>query len=63
MNNKKQELQRKIEFLQKKLGELHEEYPCNNQSSFLLDELDFYKAELLKIEVREHYANMNHEND
>ena len=65
MTNKRKALEEKLSYLEKKLRSLGGEelsFPTQ-QSSFLIEEIDYYKTELLKIEVQEHCKLIDDENN
>jgi hypothetical protein len=61
MTNKKEILEEKLSFLYEKLEELKEVSPAEHQLHFLLNEIDYHRAELLKMEVREYYEVIENE--
>jgi hypothetical protein len=63
MTNKREIVEEKLSFLYEKLEELKEVSPAEHQVSFLLNEIDYYRAELLKMEVREYYEIIENEDD
>lgn len=63
MTNKREIVEEKLSFLYEKLKELEEVSPAHHQFSFLMEEIDYYNAELLKIEVREYYEIIDDENN
>jgi len=63
MTNKREIVEEKLSFLYEKLQELKEVSPAEHQVSFLLYEIDYYRAELLKMEVREYYEIIENEDD
>jgi hypothetical protein len=56
-------VEEKLYFLYEKLEELKEVSPAHHQVGFLMEEIDYYRAELLKIEVREYYDLIENEDD
>ena len=65
MTNKRKAMKEKLSYLEEKFKSLGEEelsFPTQ-QSNFLIEEMDYYKTELLKIEVQEHYKLIDHENN
>jgi len=63
MTNKREIVEEKLSFLYENLEELKEVSPAEHQVSFLLNEIDYYRAELLKMEVREYYEIIENEDD
>jgi hypothetical protein len=63
MTNKREVLEEKLSYLYEKLEELKDISPAEHQIGFLLNEIDYYRAELLKIEVRQYYEIIEDEND
>lgn len=63
MKNKKRLLENKISLLEQKRYELEDVYQSSHQRNLILDEIDYYKAELLKIELKEEYAMIENEDD
>jgi hypothetical protein len=63
MTNKKEILEDKLSFLYEKLEELKDISPAEHQIGFLLNEIDYYRAELLKMEVREYYEILEDEDN
>ena len=63
MTNKREIVEEKLSFLYEKLEELKEVSPAHHQVGFLMEEIDYYRAELLKVEVREYYDLIENEDD
>jgi hypothetical protein len=63
MTNKREILEEKLSFLYEKLEELKDISSAEHQITFLLNEIDYYRAELLKIEVREYYEILEDEDN
>lgn len=63
MKNKKQTLENKISLLEQKRYELEDVYQSSHQRNLILDEIDYYKAELLKIELKEEYRMIESEDN
>lgn len=62
MKSKKEKVEQKLSFLYDRLEDLQEVCPTEKQVSFLMNEIDYYRTELLKIEVQEHYTLIEDEN-
>jgi hypothetical protein len=62
MTNKRKTLEHKISFLCEKLEELQEDVLPDKQTHFLMSEVDYYRTELLKLEVQEYYDRIDNEN-
>ena len=62
MTNKRKILEQKISFLCEKLEELQEDALPDKQTHFLMNEIDYYRTELLKVEVQEYYNRIDNEN-
>ena len=60
MMNNKQIVEHKLEFLCDKL-EYITDFHTENQVSFLLKEIDYWRTELLKIETEEHFKELENE--
>ena len=60
MMNNKQIIEHKLEFLLNKL-EYITDFHNENQVSFLLKEIDYWRTELLKIETEEHFKELKDE--
>lgn len=63
MKNNKKILEKKLLFLERKRFELEDVYPSSNQINVLLSEIDYCRAELLKIELQEEYILIEDENN
>lgn len=63
MTNKKSQIEQKLSFLYERLEELEENSPTESQLSFLMNEIDYYRTELLKIQVKEYYEIIENENN
>jgi nitrate/nitrite-specific signal transduction histidine kinase len=63
MTNKKPQIEQKLSFLYERLQELEENSPTESQLSFLMNEIDYYRTELLKIQVKEYYEIIENENN
>lgn len=63
MTNKREIVEEKLSFLHEKLEELKEVSPAHHQVGFLMEEIDYCRAEILKIEVKEYYELIDNEND
>jgi hypothetical protein len=63
MTNKRKIVEQKISFLCEKLAELQEDALPDKQTHFLMDEIDYFRTELLKLEVQEYYAGIDNENN
>ena len=55
MTNKREQVEQKLSFLYEKLEELEEVCLTDKQTNFLMNEIDYYRTELLKLEVQEYY--------
>jgi hypothetical protein len=62
MTNKRNQIEQKLSFLYEKLEEFDEPCLTDNQTNFLMNEIDYYRTELLKLEVQEYYDNIENEN-
>ena len=63
MTNKRKKVEQKLSFLYEKLEELEEGSLTNKQTNFLMDEIDYYRTELLKLEVQEYYELIKNEDN
>lgn len=63
MMNKRKQIEQKLSFLYEKLDELEEPSLVDSQTNFLMNEIDHYRTELLKLEVQEYYENINNEDN
>jgi hypothetical protein len=63
MTKKKNQVEQKLSFLYEKLEELEEVSATDNQSIFLMNEIDYYRTELLKLEVQEYYELIENEDN
>lgn len=60
---KKEIIEQKLCFLYEKIEYLDDASFTDKQITFLMEEIDFYRAELLKIQVNEYYEVIENEND
>lgn len=63
MKNKREIVECKLQFLYQRLEELDQTLPNKNQADFLLNEIDYYQTELLKLETAEYYQLINDEDN
>jgi hypothetical protein len=63
MTNKREQIEQKLSFLYERLEELEEVSIMDKQTNFLINEIDYYRTELLKIEVQEYYEIIENENN
>lgn len=63
MTNKRKQIEQKLSFLYEKLEGLEEVSLTDKQTNFLMDEIDYYRTELLKLEVQEYYEYINNEDN
>jgi len=63
MTSKKEQVEQKLSFLYEKLEELEEVSSTDKQTNFLMNEIDYYRTELLKLEVQEYYEHIDNENN
>ena len=63
MTIKRKQVEQKLSFLYEKLEELEEVSLTDKQTNFLMDEIDYYRTELLKLEVQEYYELINNEDN
>jgi hypothetical protein len=63
MTNKRKIVEQKISFLCDKLAELQEDALPDKQTHFLMNEIDYFRTELLKLEVQEYYQVIDNENN
>ena len=61
MTNKREQVEQKLSFLYEKLEGLEEMSLTDNQTNFLMNEIDHYRTELLKLEVQEYYELIENE--
>ena len=61
-NNKVQILQKKLEFLYNKLEETTETHN-QKQVDFLIQEIDYYQTEVLKLETYQYYKEIDNDQD
>jgi hypothetical protein len=61
MTNKREQIEQKLSFLYERLEELEEVSVTDKQTNFLINEIDYYRTELLKIEVQEYYEIIENE--
>jgi hypothetical protein len=63
MTNKRDQVERKLSFLYEKLEGFDEPCLTDKQTNFLMNEIDFYRTELLKMEVKEYYEIIENEDN
>ena len=63
MTNKRNQVEQKLSFLYEKLEELGEVSLTDQQTNFLMNEIDYYRTELLKLEVQEYYEIIENEDN
>ena len=63
MTNKRDKVERKLSFLYEKLEGFYEPCLTDKQTNFLMNEIDFYITELLKMEVKEYYEIIENEDN
>lgn len=61
MTNKREQVEQKLSFLYEKLEDLEEVSLTDKQTNFLMNEIDYYRTELLKLEVQEYYDLIENE--
>jgi hypothetical protein len=61
-NNKEQILQKKLEFLYNKLEKITENHN-QKQVDFLIQEIDYYQTEVLKLETYQYYKEIDNDQD
>jgi hypothetical protein len=57
-NNKEHLIQIKLEYLYERLDDIEEQYN-SSQMDFILQEIDYYKTELLKLEIENFYRSLD----
>jgi hypothetical protein len=57
-NNKEHLIQIKLEYLYERLDDIEEQYN-SSQMDFILQEIDYYKTELLKLETENFYRSLD----
>ena len=57
-NNKEHLIQLKLEYLYDKLENIVDQY-SNSQMDFILQEIDYHKTELLKLETEKFYRGLD----
>ena len=60
---KKQNIERKLEYLYERLGGLEDFISTSVQIRYLENEIDYYRTELLKIEIEEHFKSIDDEDN
>lgn len=64
MTNKRNQVEQKLSFLYEKLEGLGEVVSLTDkQTTFLMKEIDYYRTELLKLEVQEYYEIIENEDN
>ena len=63
MTNKRKQVEQKLSFLYEKLEGLEEVSLTDKQTNFLMNEIDYYRTELLKLEVQEYYDLIENEDN
>jgi hypothetical protein len=63
MTIKRKQVEQKLSFLYEKLEGLEEVSLTDKQTNFLMDEIDYYRTELLKLEVQEYYELIKNEDN
>jgi hypothetical protein len=63
MTNKREQVERKLSFLYEKLEGFDEPCLTGKQTNFLMNEIDYYRTELLKLEVQEYYELIENEDN
>jgi hypothetical protein len=58
---KKETIERKLDYLCKRLAELEDFNSDSIQARYLADEIDYYRTELLKIETQEYFRGIEDE--
>jgi hypothetical protein len=56
-------VERKLSFLYEKLEEFDEPCLTDKQTNFLMNEIDYYRTELLKMDVKEYYEFIENEDN
>lgn len=63
MTNKQEQIEQKLSFLYERFDELEENTLTDSQINFLMNEIDKWRAELLKIQVKEYYEIIENEDN
>ena len=63
MTNKREQVERKLSFLYEKLEGFDEPCLTDKQTNFLMNEIDYYRTELLKMDVKEYYQFIENEDN
>lgn len=63
MTNKREIAECKLQYLYQRLENLDTTLPSNTQAAFLLNEIDYYQTELLKLETAEYYQLIDDEDN
>ena len=63
MTNKRKQVEQKLSFLYEKLEDLEEVSLTDKQTNFLMNEIDYHRTELLKLEVQEYYEIIENEDN
>jgi hypothetical protein len=63
MTNKREQVEGKLSFLYEKLEGFDESCLTDKQTNFLMNEIDYYRTELLKMEVKEYYKIIENEDN
>jgi hypothetical protein len=63
MTNKREQVEQKLSFLYEQLEGFDEPCLTDKQTNFLMNEIDYYRTELLKMEVKEYYEIIENEDN
>ena len=63
MTNKREQIEQKLSFLYERFDELEENTLTDSQINFLMNEIDKWRAELLKLQVKEYYEIIENEDN
>ena len=63
MTSRRDALMQKLSFLYERLSELEEAFHVDRQTNFLMNEIDYCRTELLRLDVREYNDIIRHEDD
>ena len=63
MTNKREQIEQKLSFLYERIDELEENTLTDSQINFLMNEIDQWRAELLKLQVKEYYEIIENEDN
>jgi hypothetical protein len=63
MTNKREQIEQKLSFLYERIDDLEENTLTDSQINFLMKEIDQWRAELLKLQVKEYYEIIENEDN